>query len=148
MRQPLGTNMASFSNSKRLCCCSGLTPNNNESADKKNSVRITHANVYLKSALLQVTHAAMKSYKTPYYKKKYEQIAKRRGKKRTIIAIVIIILTAIYPILSTGKIWNPIDLFKVDIPQPLKEKQKEKTIKQAKKLLISEEIISESQATF
>ena len=90
----------------------------------------------------------MKSYKTPYYKKKYEQIAKRRGKKRTIIAIVIIILTAIYHILSTGKIWNPIDLFKVDIPQPLKEKQKEKTIKQAKKLLISEEIISESQATF
>lgn len=47
--------------------------------------------------------------------------------------------------LSSGEAWNPTDLFKVDMPQPLKEKQKEKTIKQAKKLLISEGIISESQ---
>ncbi len=55
------------------------------------------------------------------------------------------ILTAIYQMLSTGEAWNPTDLYKVDMPEPLKEKQKEKAIKQAKKLLISEGIISESQ---
>ena len=55
------------------------------------------------------------------------------------------ILTAIYQMLSTGEAWNPTDLYKVDMPEPLKEKQKEKAIRQAKKLLISEGIISESQ---
>ena len=55
------------------------------------------------------------------------------------------ILTAIYQMLSTGEVWNPTDLYKVDMPEPLKEKQKEKAVRQAKKLLISEGIISESQ---
>ena len=47
--------------------------------------------------------------------------------------------------LSTGEAWNPTDLYKIDMPEPLKEKQKEKAIKQAKKLLIAEGIIVESQ---
>ena len=67
------------------------------------------------------------------------------GKKRAIIAIARMILTAIYQMLSTGEAWNPTDLYKIDIPEPLKEKQKEKAIKQAKKLLIREGILSESQ---
>ena len=141
----IGTDMAPFSNSKRLCCWAGLTPGSNESAGKKKSVRITRAGVYLKPALVQCAHAAVKSDKSPYYKKKYERIMKRRGKKRAIIAIARMILTAVYQMLSTGETWNPTDLFKIDMPEPLKEKQKEKAIAQAKKLLISEGIISESQ---
>ena len=39
----------------------------------------------------------------PYYKQKYERIMKRRGKKRAIIAIARMILTAIYQMLSTGE---------------------------------------------
>ena len=141
----IGTDMTPFANSKRLCCWAGLTPGNNESAGKKKSVRITRAGIYLKPALVQVAHAAVKSDKSPYYKQKYERIMKRRGKKRAIIAIARMILTAIYQILFTGEVWNPTDLYKIDMPEPLKEKQKEKAIKQAKKLLISEGIISESQ---
>ena len=140
----IGTNMTQFSNSKRLCCWAGLTPGNNESAGKKKSVRITRAGVYLKPALVQVAHAAVKSDKSPYYKAKYERIMKRRGKKRAIIAIARMILTAAYHMLSTGEVWNPTDLYKIDMPEPLKEKQKEKAIKQAKKLLIAEGIIDES----
>jgi len=34
----IGTDMAQFSSSKRLCCWAGLTPVNNESAGKKKSV--------------------------------------------------------------------------------------------------------------
>lgn len=90
--------MAPFSNPKRLCCWAGLTPDNNESAGKK------------------------KSDKSPYYKQKYERIMKRHGKKRAIIAIARMILTAIYQILSTGEGWNPTDLYKIDMPEPLKEK--------------------------
>ena len=140
----IGTDMTQFSNSKRLCCWAGLTPSNNESAGKKKSVRITCAGVYLKPALVQVAHAAVKSTRSPYYKAKYERIMKRRGKKRAIIAIARMILTAAYQMLSTGEVWNPTDLYKVDMPEPLKQKQKEKAIKQAKKLLIAEGIISES----
>ena len=76
----IGTDMTPFSNSKRLCCWAGLTPGNNESASKKKSVRITRAGVYLKPALVQVAHAAMKSDKLPYYNQKFERIMKRRGK--------------------------------------------------------------------
>ena len=141
----IGTDMTQFSNSKRLCCWAGLTPGNNESAGKKKSVRITRAGVYLKPALVQVAHAAVKSDKSPYYKAKYERLMKRRGKKRAIIAIARMILTAAYQILSTGEVWNPIDLYKIDMPAPLKEKQKEKAIKQAKKLLIAEGIVTAEQ---
>jgi transposase len=77
----IGTDMSQFSSSKRLCCWAGLTPGNNESAGKKKSVRITRAGVYLKPALVQVAHAAVKSDKSPYFKIKYERLCKRRGKK-------------------------------------------------------------------
>ena len=65
----IGTDMSQFSSSKRLCCRAGLTPGSNESAGKKKSVRITRAGVCLKPALVQCAHAAVKSDKSPYYKK-------------------------------------------------------------------------------
>ncbi|WP_027630051.1 IS110 family transposase [Ruminiclostridium cellobioparum] len=137
----IGTDMSQFACSKRLCCWAGLTPGNNESAGKKKSVRITRAGVYLKPALVQVAHAAVKSEKAPYYKIKYERISKRRGKKRAIIAIARMILTAVYNMFVTGEEWNPSDLYKIDMPQEILEKQKEKAIKQAIKLLVSNGVI-------
>lgn len=85
----IGTDMSQFNSSKRLCCWAGLMPGNNESAGKKEPVRITRAGVYLKLALVQCAHAAVKSNQSSYYKTKYERICKRRGKKRAIIAIAI-----------------------------------------------------------
>ncbi|MHB8127413.1 MAG: IS110 family RNA-guided transposase [Mobilitalea sp.] len=140
----MGTDMSQFNSSKRLCCWAGLTPGNNESAGKKKSVKITRAGVYLKPALVQCAHAAVKSLTAPYYKNKYERLAKRRGKKRSIVAIARMILTAVYHMLSTGEIWNPCDLYKSDMPQILSDKQKEKAIKQAIKLLTSEGLMPES----
>ena len=137
----IGIDMSQFCNSKRLCCWAGLTPGNNESAGKKKSVRIARAGVYLKPALVQCAHAAVKSDKSPYYKKKYESLVKRRGKKRAIIAIARMILTAIYQMLSTGEEWNPSDLYKIDMPETLVKKQKDKAIKQAMKLLQKEGLL-------
>ena len=140
----IGTDMSHFSSSKRLCCWAGLTPGNNESAGKKKSVRITRAGVYLKPALVQVAHAAVKSKDNSYYRIKYERITKRRGKKRAIIAIARIILTAVYHILSTGEIFNPCDLYQVDMPLELRDKHKQKALKKAVKLLIAQGIIKET----
>ena len=131
----IGNDMSQFGSSKRLCCWAGLTPGNNESAGKKKSVRITRAGVYLKPALVQVAHAAVKATDNSYYRLKYEQISKRRGKKRAIIAIARMILTAIFQMMTTGEVWNPTDLFKVDMPETLKEKQLSKAVKQATKFL-------------
>ena len=137
----IGIDMSQFCSSKRLCCWAGLTPGSNESAGKKKSVRITRAGVYLKPALVQCAHAAVKSDKSPYYKKKYESLVKRRGKKRAIIAIARMILTAIFQMLTTGETWNSCDLYKIDMPEALLEKQKQKAIKQAQKLLIREGLL-------
>ena len=127
----IGIDMAQFGSSKRLCCWAGLTPGNNESAGKKKSVRISRAGVYLKPALVQVAHAAVKDKSSTYYAVKYERISKRRGKKRAIIGIARMILTAVLCMPPTGEVWNPVDLYKVDMPEHLKEKQLAKAVKQA-----------------
>ena len=131
----IGVNMGQFTSSKRLCCWAGLAPGSNESAGKKKSVRISRAGVYLKPILVQVAHAAVKDKNNPYYALKYERIAKRRGKKRAIISIARMILTAIYSMFSTGELWNPADLYKIDMPEHLKEQQLAKAIKQATRFL-------------
>ncbi len=137
----IGVDMSKFDGSKRFCCWAGLTPSNNQSAGKKKSVRITRAGVYIKPALVQVAHAAVKSKDFPYYRNKYERISKRRGKKRAIIAIARMILTAVYNMLKTGEVWNPSDLCKIDMPQVLSEQQKLKAVKNAFKLLIAQGLI-------
>jgi len=57
------------------------------------------------------------------YALKYERITKRRSKERAIIAIARMILTAIYSMLSTGEVWNTVDLFKIDMSGHPREKQ-------------------------
>ena len=93
-----------------------------KSAGKKKSVKITRAGVYIKPMLVQVAHAAVKCTSQPYYKVKYESIARRRGKKRAIIAIARMILTAIYHMFCTGEVFNPTDLRQIDMPKELKKK--------------------------
>lgn len=44
----------------------------------------------------------------------------------------------------TGEVWNPSDLYKIDMSQALVEKQKEKAVKQAAKLLISLGLIKDT----
>lgn len=131
----IGVDMTQIGSSERLCYWAGLTLGNNESAGKKKSVRISHAGVYLKPALVQVAHAAVKGKSSPYYALKYERLTKRRGKKWTIIAIARMILTAIYSMLFTEEAWNPVDLYKVDMPEHLKKKQLAKAMKQAIRFL-------------
>jgi len=137
----IGVDMSKFDSSKRLCNWAGLAPGNNQSAGKKKSVRCTRAGVYIKPALVQAAHCAVKSNKSDYYRIKYERISKRRGKKRAIIAIARMILTAVFHMLTTGEVWNPTDLFKIDMPQDLKDKQIQKQISQAIKFLCNNGVI-------
>lgn len=140
----IGTDMTEFGSSKRLCSWAGLTPANNQSAGKKKTVRISRAGVYLKPALVEAAHAAVKATeKQPYYRIKFERLMKRRGKKRAIIAIARMILTAIYAMLSTGEVFNPCDLEKFDMPEELKKKRMLASAKEAVKLLVSLGVVSD-----
>ncbi len=140
----IGTDMSEFGSSRRLCSWAGLVPGNNQSAGKKKSVRITRAGVYLKPALVEAAHAAVKATeKSPYFRIKYEKIMKRRGKKRAIIAIARMILTSIYAMVSTGEVFNPSDLLKYDMPEELQKKRILAEAKDAVKLLVSLGLVAE-----
>ncbi len=102
----IGADMSVFPTAKHLCSWAGLTPQNNESAGKKHSVRISRAGVYIKPLLVQCANAVVKSDKHPEIRNRYLSIKKRRGHKRAVIAIARMLLTAIYHILKKRKPYN------------------------------------------
>ncbi len=109
----IGSDMSAFHSSKHLCSWAGLTPQNNESAGKKKSVRVSRAGVYIKPLLVQCANAAIKNKKFTYFKTRYDQIKKRRGHKKAIIAIAHMLLNCIYHMLNKNEAFN-YDLYKID----------------------------------
>ena len=102
----IGVDMSVFPTSKHLCSWAGLTPQNNESAGKKKTTRISRAGVYIKPLLVQCANAAIKSNKHPEVRNRYLAIKKRRGHKKAIIAVARMLLTAIYNILKKNEPYN------------------------------------------
>lgn len=102
----IGVDMSVFPDAKHLCSWAGLIPQNNESAGKKKSVRISRAGAYLKPMLIQCANAAIKDKSCPYFKYRYESIKKRRGHKRAIIAIARMLLTCIYNMLLKNEAFD------------------------------------------
>ena len=99
-------NLHVFKNAEHLCSWAGLTPQCNESAGKKKSVRISRAGIYLKPLLIQCANNAIRDKSCDYFKLRYEAIKKRRGHKRAIIAIARMLLTCIYNMLSKNEPFN------------------------------------------
>jgi len=96
----LGVDMSVFPTSKHLCSWAGLAPQNDQSAGKKKTTRISRAGVYIKPLLIQCALAAIKMKKHPEIFNRYNALKKRRGHKKAIIAIARTLLTAIYNILK------------------------------------------------
>lgn len=114
----IGVDMSVFDDEKHLASWAGLTPANNESANKKKSTRCSKAGQYLKPLLIQCALAAIKSKKNPYYAIKYQRIKKRRGHKKAIIAIARMMLIAIYHIIKDNAPFKPIDYDEIVHPTP------------------------------
>ncbi|MDR0872813.1 MAG: IS110 family transposase [Prevotellaceae bacterium] len=115
----IGADMSVFKTSKHLCSWAGLTPQNNESAGKKKTTRISRAGAYLKPLLVQVANAVVKSEKHSEIRNRYLRLKKRRGHKKAIIAICRMLLTAIYHILSKGEAYDA-ELYKKFEKPPVK----------------------------
>ena len=112
----IGVDMSVFQSSKHLCSWAGLTPQNNESAGKKKSTRISHAGVYIKPLLVQCAVALTRSEKNPEIRNRYLALRKRRGHKKAVIAITRMLLTAIYNILKKNEPYNAELYRKTDVP--------------------------------
>lgn len=110
----IGIDMSVFETAKHLTSWAGLTPQNNESANKKKTTRISRAGAFLKPLLIQVALGAVRT--CPWLSDKYHALKKRRGHKKAIIAIARKILTAIWHMLFKQELYN-LDLYqKSDLP--------------------------------
>ena len=103
----IGVDMSVFPTSKHLCSWAGLTPQNNESAGKKKTTRIGRAGAYIKPLLVQCALCAIRKKSNPEIRRRYENLKKRRGHKKAIIAIARMLLTVIYNILKKNEPYNP-----------------------------------------
>lgn len=140
----IGVDMSVFPTSKHLCSWAGLTPQNNESAGKKKTTRISRAGAYIKPLLVQCALTVVKSEKYPEIRGRYLALKKRRGHKKAIIAIARMMLTAIYNILCKDEPYNP-TLYRVaDKPPTHREVSVEQAIfmLQRQGFLISKPVVT------
>lgn len=96
----IGVDMSQFPSDAHLASWAGICPGNNESAGVKKSGKIRKGNSFLKATLTEVAWAASRT-KGSAYGAIYNNIAKRRGKKRALVAIGHRILLDIHRVLKT-----------------------------------------------
>jgi transposase len=124
----IGVDMSVFPTSKHLCSWAGLTPQNNESAGKKKTTRISRAGNYIKPLLVQCTLCAIRAKQFQEVRNRYLALKKRRGHKKAIIAIARMILTAIYNILKKNEPYNPELYRNIDRPPVHREVSLEEAV--------------------
>ena len=124
----IGVHMAVFPTSKHLCSWAGLTPQNNESAGKKKTTRISRAGSYIKPLLVQCALCAIRAKQFPEVRRRYLALKKRRGHKKAIIAIARMLLTAIYNMLKKNEPYDPELYRKADRPPVHREVSLEEAI--------------------
>lgn len=94
----------------------GLTPQNNESAGKKKTTRISRDGAYVNPLLVQCVLCAVRAKKFSKVHNRYLALKKRREPKKAIIAITRMLLTAIYNMLKKNEAYNPDLYLKADRP--------------------------------
>ena len=124
----IGVDMSVFPTSKHLCSWAGLTPQNNESAGKKKTTRISRAGAYIKPLLVQCALCAIRAKRFPEVRSRYLALKKRRGHKKAIIAIARMLLTAIYNILKWNEVYNSELYRKADRPPAHREVSVEEAV--------------------
>jgi len=97
----LGPTLDAFPTDSALASWSGLCPGNNESAGKRRSGRSPVFKHHLKTVMVEVAWAAVRTNGS-YYKDKYHRLKYRIGAKKALVAVAHRILKAIYRIIKEG----------------------------------------------
>jgi len=95
----LGPDMTRFASDRHAASWAAICSGNDESAGKRRSGKTRKGNPYLRAALIECANAAARS-KNTYLRAQYEQIKRRRGHKKAIVAVAHSILIASYHILK------------------------------------------------
>jgi transposase len=94
----IGPDLGTFPSAGHLLSWAGLSPGQNQSADKRGSTR-TRPQKWLKTTLVQAAWAAVRK-KDSYLKAQFLRIKSRRGAKKAILAVAASLLTAVYHMLQ------------------------------------------------
>lgn len=127
----IGVDMNQFPTDENLSSWAGICPGNNETGGKRKSGKTTKGSKWLRAALGEMAWAASRT-KGTYLSAHYKRIARRRGKKRAIIALAHTMLVIIYHMIKNRLPYNELgdDYFnKMD-----KEKLKNNMVKRLEKL--------------
>lgn len=95
----LGPDMTRFASDRHAASWAAICSGNDESAGKRRSGKTRKGNPYLREALVECANAAART-KNTYLRAQYEQIKRRRGHKKAIVAVAHSILIATYHILK------------------------------------------------
>jgi len=96
----ISADMSAFGSAERLASWVGICPGNNESAGKRKTGRIRKGNAWVRRLLCEFAQAAARTRSA--LRAKFDSLAIRKGRKKSVIALAHKMLRTIYAMLSNG----------------------------------------------